>query len=228
MSPLQIMDSLGDTALGSLLPSRDSSEVAQALEQLVGENAAQSVLLWAGHVGLHHMSVAELVTTTGVDVSLAARIIASRRLWSVLQDYEEPEVTCSKDVVRALPVELRHLEQEVILGCALNARARMTALVLLARGGAGQTALTPRDVFVPMVRLGARAMVLVHNHPSRSKDPSDDDVRFTRHVFSIGRTLGIQLLDHLVVGGREVFSFADAGLLPEPESLDDFFDNSDG
>jgi DNA repair protein RadC len=104
----------------------------------------------------------------------------------------------------------------------------MTALVLLARGGAGQTALTPRDVFLPMVRLGARAMVLVHNHPSRSNDPSDDDVRFTRHVLAIGRTLGIQLLDHLVIGGPNVFSFADAGLLPEPASLNDLFDSTDG
>lgn len=227
MSPLQIMDALGGTALGSLVRSPNDSAVADALERLIGENAAASVLTWAGHVGLHHMSEAELVTTTGIDAALAARVIACRNLAAALEHYEEPEVACSKDVVRALPPELRSLETEVILGCVLNALGRMTALVLLGRGGAGQTALTPRDVFLPMVRLGARAMVLVHNHPSRSPDPSDDDVRFTRHVFSLGRALGIPLIDHLIVGGRRVFSFADAGLLPERGAVDDLSDTTD-
>jgi DNA repair protein RadC len=228
MLNIHIKDALSGASVGGILRSRDTPGLGDALERLVGEEAASSIIAWAGIVGLRHMSAVELANAASIALETAERVVASRELEAALQSYAEPELKCSKDVVRALPRDLASLETEVMLGCALNARARLASMVLLGRGGAGQAALTPKDVFLPMIRLGARAMVLVHNHPSRCVDPSDDDIRFTNHIFGIGRTLGVPLLDHLIVGGRDVFSFSDAGFLPTPSSLDDMFDHTDG
>lgn len=228
MTNLHIKDALDGVEPGGILRSRDTCAVAEPLSRLVGESAASAVLAWAGTVGLRHMDIAELVRCAGISQGAAEQIVATRALQAALDDYDEPELTCSQEVVRALPRDLRSLETEVILGCALNARARLIAMVLLGRGGAGQTALTPKDVFQPMVRLGARAMILVHNHPSRSVDASDDDVRFTHRIIKLGASLGIPLLDHIIVAGRETLSLCQHGLMPIPDGLDELFDHSDG
>lgn len=228
MQNLHIKDALDGVKSGGVLRSRDTCAIGESLSRLIGESASDAVLAWAGTVGLRHMDAAELVQTTGISEEAAAKIVATRDLHAALETYDEPELTCSQEVLRALPRDLRNLETEVILGCALNARARLIAMVLLGRGGAGQTALTPKDVFQPMVRLGARAMILVHNHPSRSIDASDDDVRFTHRIIKLGASLGIPLLDHIIVAGRETLSLCQHGLMPVPDSLDELFDHSDG
>jgi DNA repair protein RadC len=72
----------------------------------------------------------------------------------------------------------------------------------------------PKDIFVPLVRLGASAFVLAHNHPSGAVDPSEDDIRITNTVVELGEKLGIPLLDHLIVGANDVLSFVEIGIMP--------------
>jgi DNA repair protein RadC len=74
--------------------------------------------------------------------------------------------------------------------------------------------VTARQVFALAVREGAAAMILVHNHPSGDPSPSAEDLDFTRTVADAGRTLGLPLVDHVIVAHEGSFSFLDAGLLP--------------
>jgi DNA repair protein RadC len=122
-------------------------------------------------------------------------------------------------VLDHLPPGLGSLETEVLLGFALTSSFAIKALFLLAKGGVSGAAVTPTDVFVPLVRLAAHAVVLVHNHPSGDPIPSDDDIRFTNTVARAGLLLGIELVDHIVVAEKGVVSFADHGLLPTREEL---------
>ena len=219
MSHFHIKDALQGASVGGLLRARGSSAVAEALSRLVGDAGADSILNWAGLVGLRHMAAPELVQVSGIALELAERVVACRDLSRALDEMERPYLDCSRHVVQSLPRDLGSLETEVMLGCALNARSELIATVLLARGGSSQTALTPKDVFLPMVRLAASAVVLVHTHPSGTVDPSEDDIRFTNRVSAIGRLLGIQVVDHLIVAGKYVLSFADVGLMPEPNEM---------
>lgn len=219
MSHFHIRDALQGTSVGGLLRAKGSSAVAEALSRVVGDTGAESILNWAGLVGLRHMAAAELVEVTGIALELAERVVACRDLSRALDEMEQPYLDSSRHVVQSLPRDLGALETEVMLGCALNARSELIATVLLARGGSSQTALTPKDVFLPMVRLAASAIVIVHTHPSGCVDPSEDDIKFTNRISAIGRMLGIQVVDHLIVAGKSVLSFADVGLMPEPGEM---------
>jgi DNA repair protein RadC len=88
---------------------------------------------------------------------------------------------------------------------------------MLARGGLHACALTARDVLRPIVREAVSAFVLVHNHPGGDPCPSDDDVRFTRAVHAGATTLGIALVDHVVIARSGHVSMLEAGMLAELE-----------
>ena len=93
----------------------------------------------------------------------------------------------------------------------LDARHAMLALRTVSVGTLDASLVHPREVFRPAVGLQAAAVVLAHNHPSGCPRPSGDDLELTRRLIRCGRLLGIELLDHLVVGDREVVSIRETG-----------------
>lgn len=100
---------------------------------------------------------------------------------------------------------------EVFLVLLVNARNRVLGVYEAARGGLQAVYLTPRDVFAPALVANARAVLLVHNHPSGDPDFSKDDRALTARVQEAGKILGIELLDHLVVAGDSYVSMAEIG-----------------
>ncbi|MDQ2642652.1 MAG: JAB domain-containing protein [Myxococcota bacterium] len=160
------------------------------------------------------MSVEEIVEAAGICSDAAERIVAARELHYALGRYRVLSIGGIQDVVAALPRGFGHLETEVLLGFALTARNTLIGTVVLASGGSSGLSVRPKDIFVPLVRLGASAFVLAHNHPSGAVDPSEDDIRITNTVADLGEKLGIPLLDHLIVGANDVLSFVEIGIMP--------------
>jgi DNA repair protein RadC len=101
----------------------------------------------------------------------------------------------------------------MLLAYALDGRMAIKAILVVAKGGASAAVITPRDLFLPLVRLGATSFVLVHNHPSGDPKPSHADVVLTNVAMKIGAHLGIPLVDHIVVAAEGTFSFEEHGLL---------------
>lgn len=95
---------------------------------------------------------------------------------------------------------------------ALDTRHRVIDTVLVSIGTAAHTFLAPREVYRDALLLGASAVVVAHNHPSGDATPSDDDQHVTRRLVQAGATLGVDLLDHLVVGDPGWTSLARQGL----------------
>jgi DNA repair protein RadC len=120
-------------------------------------------------------------------------------------------------VLAALPEGLQCLE--VVLAVALDTRMRPISTVLIGQGGASSAAFVPRDIFRPLLRLGARCFVLVHNHPSGTPTPSEEDIALKNTLAQFGRELDLPLLDHVIVGSDGVCSFADLSLLPTEDEL---------
>jgi DNA repair protein RadC len=108
--------------------------------------------------------------------------------------------------MRDLTVEEFHL-------LALDAQNRITRDVLITRGILDGSLVHPREVFRAAIAEAAAGVIVVHNHPSGNPAPSSDDRAVTRQLAEAGRLLGIPLHDHVVVGGDQFFSFAEAGLL---------------
>jgi len=192
---------------------------AEPLRRLVGDEPAERLLDWAGSTGITHFTERELVSVAGIDEKAAARVVAARDVFEALGDFAAPRLSSARAVAAELPRGLSTFEHEVLLGYALNGRNEVKALLLLAKGGVSSAAVTPRDIFAPVLRVGGSALILVHNHPSGDAMPSEDDVRLTNAVTRIGRALGVPLLDHLIVAGERIFSVHDHDLLLTPAEL---------
>jgi DNA repair protein RadC len=85
----------------------------------------------------------------------------------------------------------------------------------VARGAVSHVSVEPREVFAPAIARGASALLLAHNHPTGNVLPSVEDIGFTRTMMCAGETLGICVLDHLIVTRRGYVSLAEAGLMPD-------------
>ncbi|MFT3927404.1 MAG: DNA repair protein RadC [Myxococcales bacterium] len=181
---------------------------------------AEKLLLRAGGLrGLARAGGTELASLSGVGASKAARIVAAMELGrriSALPLVRGVRLASSEDVFRSFGPLLGQLRHEELWAVALDARQRVLSRVLLARGGVSGCALQPADVFRPLVREAASAVILVHNHPSGSCEPSSEDLGFTQRLAQVGELLGIFLLDHVIVSQEGYFSCLDSGLYRKP------------
>jgi DNA repair protein RadC len=155
----------------------------------------------------------------GVGNGKAARIVAGLELGRRV--HAQPlargaRIRSSEDVYRTFGPQLAHLPFEELWAVALDARHRVLARVLLARGGLSACPVTPADVFRPLIREAASALVLVHNHPSGVPEPSAEDLSLTERIAEAGKLLGIALLDHVIVASEGYASLLDAGALLTP------------
>jgi DNA repair protein RadC len=96
--------------------------------------------------------------------------------------------------------QLRDLVQEEFHALLLNSQHAVIREVLVTRGILDASLIHPREVFRPAVEAGAAALILVHNHPSGDPTPSPEDLAVTRQLEAAGRTMGIPVLDHVIVG----------------------------
>lgn len=115
---------------------------------------------------------------------------------------QQHKFSCSADIARIYAGRLGGLVYEVMLGLALNGRNEFMAELELARGGRHGAALTVADVLRPVIRAGASAFVLVHNHPSGDPMPSPEDIALTTAMKKAADLVSIPLVDHIIIGGR--------------------------
>jgi DNA repair protein RadC len=108
---------------------------------------------------------------------------------------------------------LAHLPHEELHAAFLDRRKRVIAVRCMTVGTDALTLVDPRQIFHHAVRVGAAAVILAHNHPSGDPEPSEQDRQVTRRVDQAGRTLGVRLVDHLVLAFDRYVSLAERGEL---------------
>jgi DNA repair protein RadC len=172
----------------------------ELLAVLVGDSAARKVSAAPG--GWRTLSPGEL-EGLGLRPRLKTRVEALQKLTA--QGFAElvPGTFASfMSVARAYRQRLEGLEHEVVLAVALNGQNRVLGEFEVSKGGRHGAALTVADVFRPLIRAGASAGLLIHNHPSGDPAPSPEDRLVTKVVKQAGDLIGIPLLDHVIVGAR--------------------------
>ncbi len=95
----------------------------------------------------------------------------------------------------------------------LNSKNQLIREVLVSIGSLSTSVVHPREVFAPAVRDSTAAILFMHNHPSGDPAPSREDKECTQRLVHAGEILGIRVLDHIVIGHDDYYSFADAGLI---------------
>lgn len=128
-------------------------------------------------------------------------------------DAHTPAISCPADVHALVGAEMAALAQEQLRVLLLDARNRVVGVRVIYQGTANSSAVRAGEVLRPAVVEAALKVIAVHNHPSGDPDPSPEDVRITRDLAQAAKLLGIELLDHVVVGGGGFVSLKDRELL---------------
>jgi DNA repair protein RadC len=108
---------------------------------------------------------------------------------------------------------LEHEAQEVFVALHFNVHNRLLGYTEVGRGGFDSCPVDPRVLFRDALLLGASAVIVAHNHPSGEPEPSTEDYALTQRLKAAGDLIGVQLLDHLIVGEHRLFSFCGEGAL---------------
>jgi len=163
---------------------------------------------------LARSSLAELCRVPGIGPAKAARIKAAVEIGRRLSrpGVTHPAVRSPADVAGLVMEELRHLEHERFEIILLSTRNRVLGRHIISVGGLNGSVVHPRDIFKEAVRRCAAAVILVHNHPSGDPSPSAEDVDITRRLRQAGELLGIEVLDHIIVGDGGYRSLRQEGL----------------
>ena len=123
------------------------------------------------------------------------------------------KITSASTVASFVRSVLTDNSREHFVAMFLDAMHQVAAYSIVSIGTANSAVVTPREVYQRAIVAGAIAIVIAHNHPSGSTQPSDNDHKVTKRLFESGLILGIKLLDHLIVTDNHYYSFSDAGLL---------------
>ncbi|MGH7394268.1 MAG: RadC family protein [Candidatus Methylomirabilales bacterium] len=123
--------------------------------------------------------------------------------------------TSSRAVYAFLRPLLRDRPREAFVVLLLNRRNAILDVVTVSEGSLAESPVYPREVLAVAQRGNAAALIVAHNHPSGHPAPSPEDEAVTQELLYAGRLLQLPVLDHLIVGETEYFSFADAGLIAQ-------------
>ena len=123
----------------------------------------------------------------------------------------------SRDIFDRYAPRYYSVDREHVVVLLLDSKNCLIREEIISIGSLSTSVVHPREVFCPAVRASAAAILCLHNHPSGDPAPSREDRECTQRLFRAGKILGIRVLDHVVIGHEDYFSFADAGLLESAE-----------
>lgn len=203
---------LGDSELLALiLRTGSTSPPGNALDL-----ARQLLARFGTLTALTGATCAELCELSGIGPAKAAELMAvgelARRL-SATPLRPGERFTSSGAVFAHFHERLRDCRKEVFLTLLLDSKNRLLREVRVSEGSLNASIVHPREVFAPVVRESAAAVLLVHNHPSGDPTPSREDLELTGRLRDAGDLMGVRVLDHVIIGRGCYVSLADRGLL---------------
>ena len=124
-----------------------------------------------------------------------------------------PVISCPDDVRKLLGPEMAPLAQEQLRVLLLNTKNQVLGQRVVYQGNVNSSIVRPAEVLRPAVIEAVPSIIISHNHPSQDPTPSPEDAAITRDIAEAGKLLGIELLDHVVIGGERFVSLKERGLM---------------
>ncbi|MDD5338771.1 MAG: DNA repair protein RadC [Dehalococcoidales bacterium] len=178
---------------------------------------AQRLLKQFGGIkGLAAASLEELSQVRGIGIAKAAQIIAAVELARRVEGYTEAANKAqfnSPEVVANLVMgRLKDKKKEYFLAILLDTRNQLIRIAEVSVGSLDSSIVHPREVFKEAISASAAGVIFVHNHPSGDTEASKDDIAVTKRLAQAGQIVGIDVLDHIIIGGRNFTSLKRLGL----------------
>ncbi len=165
---------------------------------------------------LGKLSVSDLLKFRGIGPARAVTISAALELGRRRNSAELPDavqIRCSKDAADIFFPILADLPHEEFWILFLNRSNRVIDRMKISQGGVSGTVTDVRIIMKKAVEWLASGIIVCHNHPSGNMNPSDSDSKITGKIKDAGSIMDIQLLDHIIISGKDYYSFADNGLI---------------
>ncbi|HNS16103.1 MAG TPA: DNA repair protein RadC [Syntrophorhabdaceae bacterium] len=180
---------------------------------------AQELLARFGSIqGISNATIEELSRIKGIGTAKAAQLkavfeLGKRQELERETNYESYDIRDPQGVVRAVRKTIKDKAKEHFKLILLNTRNKIIGLSTVSIGTLNASLVHPREVFKDAIRHSASSVVVAHNHPSGNPEPSEEDVKITRRLVESGKILGIEVLDHIIIGKDAFVSLKTKGLL---------------
>lgn len=176
------------------------------------EKAARETLALGLH-NLHSLFLEEverkLPTKAAIKLKAAAEL--GRRIASCSRR-EKPIIMTPDDAISILLEDMRYLQKEYFKALLLNVRNKVIALETISIGTLDMGLVHPREALGPALRKSAAYVIFAHNHPSGDPTPSEADIDLTARLLVAGEVLGIEVMDHIVIGNGTYVSFREQNI----------------
>jgi DNA repair protein RadC len=171
---------------------------------------------FGGLKGIAEASVEELSGVRGIGLAKAAQLKAAFELSSRLDGYAEsqgrPVLETPEAVAGLVKGRLGGKKKEHFLVLLLDTRNQLIKLAEISVGSLDASIVHPREVYKEAIAASAASVIFVHNHPSGDPTASEDDIKLTRGLVEAGAILGIEVLDHIIIGDKKYLSLKREGL----------------
>ena len=196
----------------------ESVDLVGVLASIIGEVPDETLefMMKQGLRALAEMTPEEFMNLSGMGRGKALRLAAAfeiaRRLARLMPE-DKPVIKSPEDAAALVMEEMRHLDREHFYALLLNAKNQVLTREVISIGTLNFSAIHPRELFKVAIRRSAAGVILVHNHPSGDPTPSRQDIEATTRLVEAGEIVGIDVLDHLVIGDNKFTSFKAQGLI---------------
>jgi DNA repair protein RadC len=196
--------------LAIILRTGTRSHSAVALAQML-------LSRYGGLLGVARASITELCSVPGIGATKGVQIAACVELgkrFSAMMAREAPDITSPEEAVRVFISTIPDDTKETFMALILNTKNRLIRAKVISIGTLNASLVHPREVFREAIAEGGAAVLVGHNHPSGDPTPSREDREVTARLVEAGKLLGIEVLDHIVIGSESRWvSFQERGIL---------------
>ncbi|AJS57508.1 hypothetical protein UB51_02260 [Paenibacillus sp. IHBB 10380] len=178
---------------------------------------AQRILNQVGSIrNLVDLSIEELTQIKGIGNAKAVQIKAAIELGQRLVKARMTDpvtIRSPRDAADVLREQLRYLQKEHFICLFLNTKNHIIAQETLSIGSLNASIVHPREVFRAAIKCSSASIVCAHNHPSGDPTPSPEDIALTSRLVEAGNIVGIDVLDHIIIGDGEYVSLKEKGMM---------------
>ena len=197
-------DALSDEELLAIILSTGTKEI-NAIE------LAREILATFSYEELYDIEVNELIKINGIKTAKASKIVASlklgKRIAKRVNERAITKIEKSEDVYNFLKEELTDKKNEYFYAILLDSKNVIISKEVVSKGILDSSLVHPREAFKPAIKKSAKSIIFAHNHPSGNPRPSADDFEITRRLMDAGEILDIKVLDHIIIGENDYYSF---------------------
>ncbi len=173
---------------------------------------SKKILKLIEKVGAEKVALEMLLEEKGLGKAKASQIIAVLSLGKRLHDKTKPEILTPQDVWKSC-ADFRDSKKEHFVAFYFDTQNRLIERQIISIGTLDASLVHPREVFEPAVALHAAGIIVVHNHPSGSFDPSEEDTEITKQLIYAGKILDIPIIDHVIVSKTGFISAKKKGII---------------